>query len=188
MRTALKEWAVVCEALARGEQSILLRKGGIRERREGFVPEHRTFWLYPTGFHQSPEKLAPAVRTEQPPPPASGTVALALFAEVADHWKVLDLEALRSLEGLHVLAWSTIAERFDYRAKPWLEVLLVRVYRLERPQILHEQPQYAGCHSWVTLDASIAPPASVPVVSDSEFAVLHRRLCTLLGPPGDGSI
>ncbi|MBW4699226.1 MAG: DUF1802 family protein [Aphanocapsa lilacina HA4352-LM1] len=187
MRIALKEWAVVCEALARGEQSILLRKGGIREHRGGFVPEHRTFWLYPTSFHQNPEKLAPAVRTQQPPP-ASGTVALALYAEVADHWKVLDLEALRSLEGLHVLAWSTLAERFHYRAKPWLEVVLVRIYRLERPRLLYEQPQYAGCHSWVTLDASIAPASSVPVVGDGEFAALHRRLCTLLGPPGDASI
>ncbi|UFP96363.1 DUF1802 family protein [Gloeobacter morelensis] len=188
MRTALKEWAVVCEALARGEQSLLLRKGGIRERRAGFALEHRTFWLYPTSFHQDPEKLAPSVRRQRPPQPTPGTVALALYAEVADHWKVVDLEALRSLEGLHVLGWSTIAERFYYRKKPGLEVVLVRVYRPEHPQVLREQPQYAGCHSWMTLDASIAPAASVPVVGDSEFAALHRRLCTLLGPPGDGSI
>ena len=30
-----KEWAIVCEALGRGEQSIILRKGGIAEGREG---------------------------------------------------------------------------------------------------------------------------------------------------------
>jgi hypothetical protein len=33
---AFKEWAIVCEALGRGGQSIILRKGGIAEGREGF--------------------------------------------------------------------------------------------------------------------------------------------------------
>jgi hypothetical protein len=31
-----KEWALVCEALGRGEQTIILRKGGIAEGRGGF--------------------------------------------------------------------------------------------------------------------------------------------------------
>ncbi|MFL6569175.1 MAG: DUF1802 family protein, partial [Chthoniobacterales bacterium] len=31
-----KEWALVCEALGRGEQRIIIRKGGIAEGRDGF--------------------------------------------------------------------------------------------------------------------------------------------------------
>jgi len=31
-----KEWSLVCDAFGRGEQSIILRKGGIAEGREGF--------------------------------------------------------------------------------------------------------------------------------------------------------
>ncbi len=52
---AFKEWSGVCDALADGRQSILLRKGGIREEPGAgrFVPEHREFWLYPTGVHQA---------------------------------------------------------------------------------------------------------------------------------------
>ena len=36
-RTALKEWSVVVDALARGAVIALVRKGGIREQRAGFV-------------------------------------------------------------------------------------------------------------------------------------------------------
>ena len=46
---AFKEWAVVCAALASGQQSLILRKGGIHEGRDGFRVAHREFWLFPTG-------------------------------------------------------------------------------------------------------------------------------------------
>ena len=36
MSIAFKEWAIICEALGAGVQSIILRKGGIHEGREGF--------------------------------------------------------------------------------------------------------------------------------------------------------
>jgi hypothetical protein len=40
---AFKEWAAVCEALAAGRQTIILRKGGIQEGREGFRVQHGEF-------------------------------------------------------------------------------------------------------------------------------------------------
>ena len=43
---ALKEWAVTCEALARGSQVLVLRKGGIGEKR--FELPHARFYLFPT--------------------------------------------------------------------------------------------------------------------------------------------
>ena len=51
-RTALKEWAVACEALGRGEQVLLLRKGGISEEGREFRIEHPEFLLFPTFEHQ----------------------------------------------------------------------------------------------------------------------------------------
>ena len=42
-----KEWAIVCEALGRGEQSIILRKGGIAEGRDGFSFRHRGVLSFP---------------------------------------------------------------------------------------------------------------------------------------------
>ncbi len=52
-----KEWALVCEALGRGEQTVILRKGGIAEGREGFSFKHREFFLFPTFFHEQVGKV-----------------------------------------------------------------------------------------------------------------------------------
>src|SRR4051794_31618838 len=52
-----KEWALVCEALGRGEQTVILRKGGIAEGRDGFVFRHREFFLFPTFFHEQVERV-----------------------------------------------------------------------------------------------------------------------------------
>ena len=60
MRTAFKEWAIVVDALGRGEQILILRKGGIAEGRGGFKPEHERFLLFPTLFHQQRESVLPA--------------------------------------------------------------------------------------------------------------------------------
>ena len=67
---AFKEWALVCEALGSGNQSLLLRKGGIAEGKKGFGFEHQDFFLFPTWFHGQLEKMrsayAPAVLAENP--------------------------------------------------------------------------------------------------------------------------
>ncbi|HKS37709.1 MAG TPA: DUF1802 family protein, partial [Verrucomicrobiae bacterium] len=47
------------DALGRGEQIIILRKGGITERRGGFKPEHAEFLLFPTLFHQQRDSVVP---------------------------------------------------------------------------------------------------------------------------------
>src|SRR3982751_5907895 len=52
-----KEWSVVCEALGHGRQSIILRKGGVAEGREGFSFKHSKFFLFPTWFHEQPQKV-----------------------------------------------------------------------------------------------------------------------------------
>ena len=54
-RTALKEWAVLVDAMARGEIIAMVRKGGIREQRAGFSVRHDRFLFYPTWC---PEKSA----------------------------------------------------------------------------------------------------------------------------------
>src|ERR1700740_3298907 len=61
MRTAFKEWAIIVDALGRGEQIVILRKGGISEGRGGFKVEQPRFLLFPTLFHQQRESVtAPA--------------------------------------------------------------------------------------------------------------------------------
>ena len=56
-RMALKEWAVTVEALDKGGQILLLRKGGIREEGRDFRVLHPEFLLYPSYEHQKKELL-----------------------------------------------------------------------------------------------------------------------------------
>ena len=38
---AFKEWSEICQVLADGRQTLIVRKGGIREGPGGFSPDHR---------------------------------------------------------------------------------------------------------------------------------------------------
>ena len=53
---AFKEWAIVCDSIARGETSLIFRKGGIAEGRDGFQFKHQSFFLFPTYFHEQIER------------------------------------------------------------------------------------------------------------------------------------
>lgn len=176
-RFALKEWAVVCAALERGQQSILLRKGGIEEGPEGFVPEHGQFWLMPTRFHQSADELTDdgaslltAVESAKPP---QGVVRLGLYAVVERVLRIDDRAALERLEGLHILSGDTVQARYDYR-KPGLWVLLVRVYQRDEPYELSETPHFAGCKSWVDLRNKLPTDGLSPVLNQSDFEQVAR--------------
>jgi hypothetical protein len=51
---------VVVDALARGEQVLILRKGGIHEQRGEFRVSHREFWLFPTQYHEAESSVIPS--------------------------------------------------------------------------------------------------------------------------------
>ena len=172
---ALKEWAIVCQALADGRQTLLVRKGGIQEIKDGFEVTHRNFWLFPTYVHQKATNLVPTVHEEfqaiqaaQPPP---GILPIQLYATVEDVVRVADLERLRGLADQHVLSWDCVAARFHYRNKPGVHLLVVRVYRRPEAFLLPQKNWYEGCVSWVDLDQTISPDGCTPVLSDAEFAV-----------------
>ena len=78
---AFKEWAVICRALAEGQQAVILRKGGIAEQQGAFTVEHRRFWLYPTYVHQQRagivEEAFPLLERAETERPAAQTVICA---------------------------------------------------------------------------------------------------------------
>jgi len=170
---ALKEWAIVCRALADGRQTLLIRKGGIEEIKDGFQVTHQDFWLFPTYVHQKTADLVPAVHAEfekvQAARPPADTIPFQLYATVEDVVKVIDHEPLRSLEGYHILSWDCIASRFHYRNKPGVHVMTVRVYRRPSVITLQNTPAYDGCVSWVDLDKTLDTEGCTPVLSDGEF-------------------
>ncbi len=181
---AFKEWAVVCEALARGRQTLILRKGGIHEGRTGFRVSHQEFWLLPTHFHAGADALTPE--------------AADLFAPAAEHYRenqfhiahyavvceVLELtseaDAL-ALEGLHLWSTATVRERFHYK-RPGLFALIVRIFTAPQATAIDDTPSIAGCRSWVELPAPLATTALTPALDDASFAeqvaAINQRLTT----------
>ena len=184
MAIAFKEWALVCEALGSGLQSVILRKGGIAEGKGGFGFDHGEFFLFPTWFHGQVAKvrLPDAVLPEQD----AGNVTISHAASLEWAGRVEDLEALHRLEPLHVLEASVIEERFTYDTPSGslggkgVNIAFVRVYRLEPPVSLPMQEAFGGCRSWIDLP-EIDPGAMVSVLSDEEHARRRELFARLLG-------
>ncbi len=186
--SALKEWAAIEQALATGQVSLLLRKGGIWEKREGFEVEHREFWIFPTLYHQNPDELAPhlhwLLEAARALHPGLNQVRISLYVTVEDALRVESPEALQRLEGLHPLAQPTVEARFAYRNRPYLHALLVRAYRTPEPYLLPNTLGYEGCISWVELDEALATHGALPVLADAEFAARRAEILDRLGEEG----
>jgi hypothetical protein len=155
VRTAFKEWAVICRALALGRQDVILRKGGIVEPGGAFRPEHARFLLLPTFLHQSAESLIPeardllvAIDDDRPP---EGTVVFTHVALVRAAHRITDRRALDRFRHRHVWAESVVDERF-HRWQDELHVLEVAVTPLPSLVTLPWQESYGGCRSWVEID------------------------------------
>jgi hypothetical protein len=174
MTPAFKEWAIVCEALGSGCQSIIIRKGGIAEGRDGFSFRHREFLLFPTWFHEQIKKTrlpASSMIPEQNPE----VIRIQYTASLEWSGIITDRDRLAALREHHILADEVVEERFAYDECPGVHVAILRVFRLEPPCELPMQKRFGGCRSWVDLP-DIEGRAMVSVVSDEE----HRRRTELL--------
>jgi hypothetical protein len=186
-RTALKEWAVLAQAMGRGEIIAMVRKGGIREQRAGFSVRHDRFVLYPTFFHEKADELAPRFlpRLEEAARdrPPEGTIRIELVASVSAVWRVESLDPLRAIAGEHGLAWKAVESRFRYRDNPVVHVVAVRVARVPLVAEVPEIRRYAGCVSWVELDDAIDVGDAVQVVDEPAFVRRLEALRAALGSP-----
>jgi hypothetical protein len=188
MRIAFKEWAVIVDALGRGDQIIILRKGGIREGRDGFKPVHRRFVLFPTLYHQQRESVISEAQARfdliAPGFPSQGNVRIEFFAEVVE-WQRLDsLAAAERLRGQHIWRDAVIADRFDWGKDRAIFALAVRVFRLPETAELPMRESYGGCKSWIELEREVAAKDARPVLSDDIFArkLESYRAALLLAP------
>ena len=186
MRTAFKEWAIVVDALGRGDQILILRKGGISEGRGGFQLEHSQFLLFPTLFHQQRDSVvAPAQeRYDQISPhlPPPEIVRVEFFAEVAA-WRQLDsLSAAETLRGQHCWRDEIIAQRFDWGRAKNICAIALRVHRLPLAIELPMSPAYGGCKSWVEFDKDIATNGALPVLDQPAFDQKLNQFLAALNP------
>jgi len=180
MSIGFKEWALVCEELGKGRQSIILRKGGIAEGREGFRFQHDAFLLLPTLFHEQVSKLK--LPGETPLPVIEpGTHIVALRAVVEWTRDLSDWEEVQRLEEFHLWREHVLRERFEYDEKQGVSLAFVRIYRLKKAAKFPDAPKYGGCRSWVTLPDMEEMLTSEPVLSEENHRALESRLRGVLG-------
>ena len=186
MRVAFKEWVVVVDALLRGEQAVIVRKGGLREGPGGFDIDHSEFLFFPTLFHQQRQAVTPAAQARYDelaphfPPPE--TLRLEGFARVMAWRRLTSLAAAWHLRGQHIWRDDIIAERFDWGRDKHIHALAVRVFRLDSTVELPMRPAYGGCKSWVQLEEEVSLTGARPVLAEAAFAAKLEEFQKAVAP------
>ena len=165
----------MCNALGRGTQSVILRKGGIAEGRRGFSFRYREFFLFPTLFHEQVEKVRIA-STDIPAP--NNTIAIRWYAKVEQALRIDSFEIAEALAPLHILSAGVVWERFGYKGDG-LNVAFVRVFEISPVWVLQNEKRFGGCRSWTGLP----PPPEMemrPVLDDTAHAKLRAQLDRIL--------
>lgn len=198
--TALKEWAVTCDALARGEQILLLRDAEIQVRRpsveateaassapweDGLDLPAREFWLYPTWDEQRIADLADPYRDRARRllelHRDDGRLRLRYYATVEYGERVRSRDRLLALDVEHTLNAPAVEELYRGGAFPGAWLLLLRVYERRDTAVLREHPDYRRASPWVTLQAPVSTGQLKPVISDRVFLKEKARLLQLAG-------
>ena len=185
IQTALKEWSVAVEALANGETSLLLRKGGIKESQGKFSAQSETVVLFPTFEHQKVELLKSEYR-EGVAPVEPGwhpeTITLKAWANITHILLTKAADKVASLADFHIWQPQLAQERLKWKASQPLYVLMLRVYRLPAPVTIPWQADYGGCRSWISLETplSLSDSADLTAMSDEAYGQQVSAIAQIL--------
>jgi hypothetical protein len=171
MSIAFKEWAIICETLGSGAQSIILRKGGIHEGRDGFSFKHPEFFLFPTLFHEQIARTSLPPATPIPSGPA-GEIAIRYLARIEWTATITSMDTALALQPFHVWNPGVVRERFHYDEAPGLHLAFLRLFRCGPAWSFCDEPKYGGCRSWVTIPDPPETMKLIPALSDEDHS--HR--------------
>ena len=170
MMKALKEWATVVKALENGNQTVLLRKGGILETASGFNVESKKFLLFPTFEHQQHDSLKSQfygyLADARESQPKQGTNRLTSYAEVIEEHEISDMEKIQALSPFHIWSDSYIKERMSWLPEKPMKVLFLKVFKIKQSEI-PVLSEYQGCKSWI--DINVNSEAGQAVLSEKEL-------------------
>ena len=170
---ALKEWAVTVRAMDRGDQILLLRKGGIREEGRDFRVSYPEFLLYPTFEHQQEELLHQGyhqdLRHVLSEPRDIDTITFRDWARVEEVIELTEQEKLDSISPHCIWTQDYAQKRLHWKPRYPLSIMLLRLYRLQEPKTLPYLPAYGGCKSWVQLSQDVPLGQLTPVLPEEEF-------------------
>ena len=182
--TALKEWATVLEAMGRGEQLVLIRKGGLIEPGSGFEVRASSFLFYPTFEHQAVAYLRPAYQgyfeEAAKRRAADGQVRMELFGVATASYAVRDPALIERLADVHIYNQAFLTQRLKWQPDQPLVLVVVRAYRLATPHVCPALPHYAGCKSWVDLESAVSVSGARPVLDDATFQARTNVIASAL--------
>jgi|TARA_B100001146_G_C16089898_1_gene394515 hypothetical protein len=170
---ALKEWAVTIEALASGQQILLMRKGGIHEESKDFRIIHSEFLLYPTYEHQKPELLKPEHQNSLDEMLKADIdvdkITFSKWARVEEVIEISDQENLDLLNPFHIWTDEYAQGRLHWKPMVPISIMLLRVYTIESVTTIPVIPEYLGCTSWVDIIPKVDISKVTPVLADKAF-------------------
>ena len=175
---ALKEWSAAIHALLDGRQTILLRKGGIHEKR--FEVAASRFLLFPTVAHSHAERVRPEHRDlldEAARDSTDDEVLVRAGARVVAVVEVRRPENLEQLASLHI--WTDESVRLDFRPRHRLTAVVVSAAELREPVRVQRTPDHRGCASWVQLP--VRPDWSDPVHDGTALERIADRVRDSVG-------
>jgi hypothetical protein len=167
---ALKEWATVVHALENGEQTVILRKGGILETASGFIIESKKFLLFPTFEHQEIKNLKPQFHSYldivKQNPSDNEHNKITSYAEVLHEADIKSQEKINALSPFHIWSESYIKERMNWMPEKPIKAIFLKVFEVPEFKIPIKS-EYHGCKSWININEEIE--RGKPVLSDIEL-------------------
>lgn len=164
-----------------GRQTVLLRKGGIGEKR--FDLAAGEFVFFPMIAHGHADRVRPEhheVVQMAGPDSTQDHIVVRAGAKVVAAIAVNHPDGLDDIADTHIwTAESVRADRLDFRPKHRLTVLVVQARALVEPVRLPRVAAYAGCTSWV--DLPLVPQWADPVHDDATLASVVERVCASVG-------
>ena len=176
---AFKEWTLICEALGSGAQSIIIRKGGIAEGRDGFRFKHPDFLLFPTLFHEQVAKLKLPPATALPESREDGQHAVSYAAHVDWTHNVTDWDKVKALAPFHLWTEAEIEKRYRQDDEPGVSLAFVRISRLSQPLVFPDSPKYGGCRSWIELPDLPDATRFAPVLDEATHLQRSQQLLAM---------
>jgi hypothetical protein len=181
MTPALKEWSAAVHALLDGRQTVLLRKGGIHEKR--FEITAQDFLLFPTVAHSHAQRVRPEhhdLLATASRDSTDDTLIVRAAAKVVAAIEVTQPDRIDEIDDLHIWkAESVRADRLDFRPRHRLTVLVVQAQPLTAPVRLPRLDSYAGCKSW--LDLPVTTKLAAPVHDSASLDQIAERVRASVG-------
>lgn len=186
---ALKEWAAVVHALLQGRQTVLLRKGGIHEKRfeipDGTAAVDAPVVLFPTVAHSHAERVRPAhqdLLAHGQADVREGSFMVRCGITLFDVIEVARPDGLDQILDTHIWTSASVHEdRAAFRPRIPLQALIVRAFALPRPALLPRDEAHAGCKSWLELPVPWDGASGRPVFGDDHLADVARTVRDAVG-------